>query len=251
MLPMVIGGVAILLLLGGVGLLVVSLLGGSKDGGTQFSLFPSATPTVTNTATATPVTPTLTPTLTETVTPSPTITMTNTPNGPFEYTVLEKDTCWDIAVKFKVDLDTLLFLNKFQPGQCPISASQKIMIPAPGQTLPTATNVPATYRGKIVYRVQTGDSLAFIAAKFNSTTDAIIKENDKPERGANRLSDINKIFVGQELIIPANITTPTATRGATSTSVPSTPGATSVPVTPTTAATVAPATMVPSNTPKP
>jgi LysM repeat protein len=45
-----------------------------------------------------------------------------------------------------------------------------------------------------------------LQAEFNSTMDAIIEEND--------LEDPNAIFVGQQLVIPANIVTATATRPA-------------------------------------
>jgi LysM repeat protein len=62
--------------------------------------------------------------------------------------------------------------------------------------------------------VQAGDTLALIAAKFNSTIDDIIKEN--------KIEDSNSIFVGQKLVIPINMVTATATRPSTST--PVTPG---------------------------
>ena len=64
--------------------------------------------------------------------------------------------------------------------------------------------------------MQSGDSLARIAALFNSTEEDIIKENN--------ITDPNAIQVGQLLIIPVNMVTPTATRPPTST--PITPGTT-------------------------
>ena len=77
--------------------------------------------------------------------------------------------------------------------------------------LPTATPIPANiFRGtKIPYNVRTGDTLAAIASKFNSTVDDIVK--------ANNLKDANAIAVGQLLQIPVNLVTPTATRPPTST----------------------------------
>jgi LysM repeat protein len=80
--------------------------------------------------------------------------------------------------------------------------------------LPTATPIPPNLpRGtKLQYMVKAGDSLAGIASKFNSTIDDIIKEN--------KLNDPNAIYVGQLLIVPANLVTPTATRPPTSTTGP-------------------------------
>jgi LysM repeat protein len=66
----------------------------------------------------------------------------------------------------------------------------------------------------LTYTVQAGDTLGGIAAKFNSTEPAIIAEN--------KLTDPNALFVGQQLIIPVNLVTPTATRPPTSTPVTAT-----------------------------
>jgi LysM repeat protein len=56
---------------------------------------------------------------------------------------------------------------------------------------------------KIEYRVLPGDTLQSIAAKFNSTAEAIAEENE--------IEDPNTIGVGQLLIIPVYIATPTPT----------------------------------------
>jgi LysM repeat protein len=69
--------------------------------------------------------------------------------------------------------------------------------------VPTPTLLPAGLgRGdEIQYFVLRGDTLAAIAAEFYSTEDAIIEAND--------LADSNSIFVGQLLIVPVNLITPT------------------------------------------
>jgi LysM repeat protein len=79
--------------------------------------------------------------------------------------------------------------------------------------LPTATPIPPDLpRGtRIDYVVESGDSLALIASKFNSTEEAILAIEE------NALEDPNAIFVGQLLVIPVNLVTPTATRPPTST----------------------------------
>jgi LysM repeat protein len=203
MTPYIIGGLAALLVIAGVVILVLAL----RPGG--FAPVPTATatdvpPTSTATLTATQPSPTATETATATSTPAPTIT--STPTGPFEYKVLENDNCWDIAAKFKVDLNTLLALNGFPPGQCPITTGQTIMIPAPGQVVPTATPVDVSKLAPgtlFEYTVQPNDTLRGIALEFNSTQQAILDQN--------KLTDPNVLVAGQKLVIPVNIATPVPT----------------------------------------
>jgi len=206
--PFVLGGIAVILVVAGIVVLVMSMSG---SGG--ISLFATKTPTPTITYTPTPITPTATLTLTPTVTDTPEPTVTLTPSGPFEYTVLENDSCWDIAIKYEVDINVLLALNNFGSG-CPIKPGDKILIPAPNQKLPTETPLPTNIaRGtKIEYVLKSGDSLDMVAAKFNSTIEAILKENKIAE------ADANKIYSGEKIIVPVNLVTATPTLAPTSTS---------------------------------
>jgi LysM repeat protein len=186
-----------------------------------------ATDTPTPTVTYTP-TNTSTPTMTATETLTPTITFTPTPSAPFQYTVQEGDYLTTIVEKFNLGPDgiaLILLLNPYDeaagtgidPSTAIVYPGQVIWIPYPGMPLPTATPIPADLpRGtKLTYIVEAGDTLGGIAAKFNSTIDAIIKEN--------KIDNPNALFVGQTLIIPANIVTPTATRPPTSTPATGTP----------------------------
>jgi LysM repeat protein len=227
MAPYFLAGLAGLLVIVGIIILVIWFTRSGKSI-SPVALAASETPTVTITATQTPVPPTATSTETPTITVTPTVTITATPSGPFEYTIQENDTCWDIAQKNKVDLEVLLALNNFG-NACPIKPGDKILIPVAGSTLPTFTPIPTDVRGvKIEYFVQTGDTLALIASRYNSTVDAIVTEN--------KITDVNKINVGQKLVIPVNIVTPTATRAPTNTVTPGGPTAT------TAAATLTPTT---------
>jgi len=213
--PFVIGGLAILLIMIGVIILIVWLAGPNKP---ALGLFATNTPTPTLTYTATVTSsPTVTesPTATETLTLTP--TETATASGPFEYVVQQGDICWDIAQKFKVDLPVLQAINNFGAG-CPIHPLQKILIPAPGQKLPTSTPYPTGMaRGtKISYTVQLGDSLASIASQFNANIEDIKKDN--------KITDPNKLFAGDVLIIHVNMVTPTKTMAPTSTPAPTKAG---------------------------
>jgi len=212
MMPFLIWGLAILLVVVGLIILVVSFLGPNRGG--LAGLFASPTPSATATFTPTATQPTPTPTETPTITDTPLPTETPTPSGPFEYTVQEGDTCYDLAIKFNVDLLALLAINNFPLDQCPIRVGDKILIPAPGQTLPTPTPLPTNMpRGtRIEYYVLANDTLEIIAARFNSTVEAIMQEN--------KITDKNKIYVGQKLIVPVNLVTPTPTRAPTNTPTP-------------------------------
>ena len=223
LLPFIIGGLAVILVAVGIIVVILSLTG---QGSINIKLFSTKTATPTNTPTVTPVTPTatvtLTPTMTETVLP----TNSPTPSGPFEYTVKEGENCWQIAEKFEADFQVMLSINNFDSG-CPIQPGDTIWIPAPDTELPTKTPLPTDIaRGtKIEYVIEIGDSLEQIAARFNSTLDAILKENE------DVIEDQNNVPAGLKIIIPVEIVTPTIT----------------VPPTSTAAFTVVPPTETPSN----
>ena len=203
--PIFVAALAVILVLIGIAIIVMWLTGGSF----AFSPF-SKEPTPTATM---PPTPVISPTATfaPTETPTPTLTVTTTPSGPFEYEVKELDNCWDISIKFDVDLETLLAINNFAGGACPIYPGLIIKIPAPGTTLPTPTAIsPDTKSGtKITYKIQSGDSLQSIASKFNTTIDDILRQN--------KFDDPNNITPGLEIVIRWGIVTPTPTFAPTST----------------------------------
>jgi LysM repeat protein len=224
--PSIIYIIAGVLVLGGVILLIAWLAGPSKP---INALFATETPTPTMTYTPTN---TSTPTETSTSTPTATITPTATFSSPFAYTVQDGDYLALISEKYSLGDDgiaLILLLNPFggtaedtgfpigiDPLTQNILPGQIILLPNPGMELPTATTVPLDLpKGqKEEYIVQSGDSLGRIASLFNSTEEDIIKENN--------ITDPNAIQVGQLLIIPVNMVTPTATRPPTST--PITPG---------------------------
>jgi LysM repeat protein len=203
MTPFIVWGLAAVLVIAGIILLVVWFTGPNAP---KLGLFSTATPTATATPTLTPETPTATASLTPTITQTSAPTMTVTPSGPFEYTVKEGDTCFDLALNYEVDLLVLLAINNFAPNQCPIRPGDIILIPAPGQALPTATPLPSNMpRGtRIDYVIQSGDTLDIIAARFNSTVEDIMS--------LNKITDKNKINVGDTLIVRVNLVTATPTR---------------------------------------
>ena len=206
-LPLLMTILAVILVVIGIAIVIMWITGG----GFSFKLF-SREPTPTSTMPPTPVL-SPTPSLIPTETPTPTLTVSPTPTGPFEYTVAEFDTCWGIAEKFEVDFQTLLAINNFENGTCPIIPGQLIKVPAPGQTLPTPTPLPPdTAPGtRIEYTVQSGDTLASIASLLNSTYEDILSLNK------DKIDDENNIPVGLILTVRVYIVTPTPTFAPTST----------------------------------
>ncbi|HAV77892.1 MAG TPA: hypothetical protein DCX53_11135 [Anaerolineae bacterium] len=208
------------LLYGAIALVVVGIIviiiyfmgngGGSPLGG----LFATDTPTPTSTFTPTT---TSTPTITATITETPTMTFTPTPSEPFPYTLIEGDTLQGVAEKFNLGDDGVLLLLDFNPiiveNDGLYFVGQTIIVPVPGTLRATSTPIPSNLtRGTLVeYKVLPGDTLAGIAAKFNSREADIIAAND--------IEDANALFVGQALDIPVNLVTATATLPSTSTPV--------------------------------
>ncbi len=211
-----------ILVLGGIGLLTYWL--SSTPNNPVSNLFATETPTPTLTFTPTN---TSTPTLTPTETPTPTITATPTFSTPFNYTVQDGDSLAVIVEKYALGDDGIALILLLNPYNAEIGAGidpttqiiipgQVILLPNPDMQLPTATPIPPDLRpGTLIpYTVQAGDSLAAIAARFNSTIEGIIAQNN--------ITNPNALFVGQLLQIPVNLVTPTQTRPPTST--PITPG---------------------------
>jgi len=205
---------AIALLVIGFILLVVWLTRPDQPLG-QFFATETPTPTLTFTPTNTS-TPTVTPTITET----PTQTLTPTPAEDFPYTIQEGDSLESIALKFNLGNEGSLLIyykneDLMEQNGGVIYVGQTITIPKPGSVLPSMTPIPPDLpRGRLIeYRVLPGDTLAGIAARFNSIQENILTAN--PDIG----EDVNALQVGDALQIPVNLITPTATLPSTSTPV--------------------------------
>jgi LysM repeat protein len=82
-------------------------------------------------------------------------------------------------------------------GCGPSSSPPPTKPPVPELVIVTVTpGVPPTPTVAVAHRyvVQQGDTLSGIAEKFGVTEDAIVR--------ANKLTDRNRVFVGQQLLIP-------------------------------------------------
>jgi serine/threonine protein kinase/formylglycine-generating enzyme required for sulfatase activity len=159
----------------------------------------------------------ITPTISFTSTPA--ITLTVASSQPILYIIQEGDSLESIAQKFNLNNDGSLIIyyanqTVMEENGGVIFVGQTITIPPPGSTLSTTTPIPADLpRGRLIeYRVLPGDTLAGIAAKFNSLADNIIE--------TNKIEDANALQVGQLIQIPVNLVTPSPTMPSMSTPFP-------------------------------
>ncbi|HET7010704.1 MAG TPA: LysM domain-containing protein [Anaerolineales bacterium] len=212
--PLLLGGLAVVLLVVGLFLVILWLTGGPTF--SIAALFATDTPTPTLTHT-----PSITPTPSDTPTPEP--SLTPTPQGPTTYVVEVGDTLSSIAERFGVEVLAIMAANNL-PDPNAIFVGQELIIPAPGEGLPTETPIPTNLAPgtRIQYVVKPGDNLQIIASKFNSTAEAIAQLNNMT------ITDV--LFVGRTLIVPVNIATPTITFTPNLTPATATPSPTVTPL---------------------
>ena len=114
-----------------------------------------------------------------------------------------------------------------EPTAAPTEAPTATLTPLPTATLQPPTATPTATRsaasGATTYRVQVGDTLSSIAARFGITWQELA--------AANGLTGSSMLSVGQELIIPASgaIAAPTATPAPRATATPAPPSPTPQP----------------------
>lgn len=195
MVPLLLGGIAVVLVAVGLFLVVMWLTGDNPPSMPSFFASRTPTPSITPTPTETP-TPTITPTVPPTETP--------TPAGPTTYIVEAGDTLSSIAEQFGVEVLLLMSVNGITTAD-QIFVGQTLLIPPAGSELPTETPIPLTLvpGSRIEYVVKPGDNLVLIASRFNSTAEAIAALNNM------KVTDV--LFVGRVLIVPVGIATPTIT----------------------------------------
>ena len=132
-------------------------------------------------------------------------TILGTDGGYFIYIVARGDTLKGLATRFATTVEALLAANPEVTNANVIYEGQRLKVYTAPTTPSPTTPPPAS--GQIYY-VQKGDTLRKIAAKFNTTVDAILKVN------AN-ISNPNVIYVGQAITLPGGLSTYVVQRGDT------------------------------------
>jgi LysM repeat protein len=100
------------------------------------------------------------------------------------------DTAFGIAQRFGIGLEDLVTANDLANANT-LAVGQQLTIPAPSSISPTATT---SAPGGRTYTVQAGDTLLSIAARFETTVEAIASAND--------LAPPYLIYLDQVLVIP-------------------------------------------------
>ena len=127
-------------------------------------------------------------------------------NGYDTYIVSRGDTLKSLAARFGTSVDVLLSLNRSITNVNLIYEGQRLVVPS-GRGVPPPPSNPPPANGQIYY-AQSGDTLRKIAARFNTSVDAILKVNPQ-------ITNPNLIFVGQGITIPAGVSTYAVQRGDT------------------------------------
>ena len=128
--------------------------------------------------------------------PQPVVVSTNVASGATStYTVQAGDTLGKIALRYGTTVAALLKLNGLSNPDV-LAIGQKLKVPGTGGGAPAAvgTPKPATGGQGKTYVVQKGDTLLSIARRYGLTT--------KQLQAANNITNPDKIFPGQKLVIP-------------------------------------------------
>ncbi len=134
---------------------------------------------------------------------SPAVSPTS-PAGYTVYVVQSGDTLSSIARQFNTTMDTLKQVNHIDDPNS-LALGQKIEVPTTTATTATpaagstAAATPTAAASALTYTVQSGDTLAAIAARYGLSVDDLAK--------TNKIQDVNSIAAGQVLVIPGKSST--------------------------------------------
>jgi LysM repeat protein len=132
-------------------------------------------------------------------------TILGSDGGYLIYIVARGDTLKALAARFGSTVESIMAANPAITNANVIYEGQRLTIYSGPTTPPPSTPPPAS--GQTYYAVK-GDTLRQIAAKFNTTVDAILRVNPQ-------ITNPNIIYIGQAITIPAAPATHLVQRGDT------------------------------------
>jgi membrane-bound lytic murein transglycosylase D len=104
------------------------------------------------------------------------------------YKVMQGDTLWNIAKKFKVSIEDVVLWNEIDIEK-PLQIEQEIKIFSRYERI--RQDVPSRQLRTMLYPVKSGDTISRIASKFDISPQKIQEWNE--------IKDVSKIFPGQVL----------------------------------------------------
>ena len=131
-------------------------------------------------------------------------TILGSDGGYLIYIVARGDTLRGLATRFGSTVESIVASNPDVTNPNVIYEGQRLTIYTAGSTPPTTP--PPT--GGPTYYVVPGDTLRKIAARFNTTVEAILRVNPQ-------ITNPNVIYVGQAITVPAGTATHIVQRGDT------------------------------------
>lgn len=132
-------------------------------------------------------------------------TILGSDGGYFIYIIARGDTLKGLATRFATSVDALLTANKEITNPNVIYEGQRLIVYVAPTTPPPTTPPPVSGQ---TYYVKKGDTLRKIAAKFNTTVEAILKVNPS-------ITNQNLIYVGQAITLPGGLSTYIVQKGDT------------------------------------
>ena len=133
-------------------------------------------------------------------------TILGSDGGYLIYIVARGDTVKGLAARFGSTIDSILASNPGIKNANLIYEGQRLTIYVSSPGNPPPSNPPPA-SGQTYYAVK-GDTLRKIAAKFNTTVDALLKLNPQ-------ITNPNVIYVGQAIAVPATASTYAVQKGDT------------------------------------
>ena len=132
-------------------------------------------------------------------------TILGSDGGYLIYIVARGDTLKGLAARFGSTVESIMASNREITNPNVIYEGQRLTIYSGPVTPPPTTPPPAN--GQTYYVVK-GDTLRMIAAKFNTTVEALLRANPQ-------ITNPNIIYVGQAISIPAGPSTHLVQKGDT------------------------------------